>query len=290
MIHSNLLRPRDGDALRAELRQVAATSGVPVVFGGEVSSNTLYLSEFHGTRTRGLDGLAIAPRSGLGGRVMAQRRPAAVSDYGSSLSITHHFDRPVLGEGLKSILAVPVVVAGAARLVMYAAVRERGPLGDRVTDLMTSAARRLGQEIAVRDEVDRRVRLLETTGSMLDSDASRTAELRSVHEELADLARSVDDGIIRRRLDAVAARVAASLGQETHHGTRAEEMSPSLTPREIDVISQVALGCTNIEVGRRLSIGAETVKSYLRSVMRKTDSHTRYEAVMTCRRLGLLNS
>ena len=290
MIHSNLLRPRDGDALRAELRQVAATSGVPVVFGGEVSSNTLYLSEFHGTRTRGLDGLAIAPRSGLGGRVMEQRRPAAVSDYGSSLSITHHFDRPVLGEGLKSILAVPVVVAGAARLVMYAAVRERGPLGDRVTDLMTSAARRLGQEIAVRDEVDRRVRLLETTGSMLDSDASRTAELRSVHEELADLARSVDDGIIRRRLDAVAARVAASLGQETHHGTRAEEMSPSLTPREIDVISQVALGCTNIEVGRRLSIGAETVKSYLRSVMRKTESHTRYEAVMTCRRLGLLNS
>lgn len=290
MIHSNLLRPRDGDALRAELRQVAATSGVPVVFGGEVSSNTLYLSEFHGTRTRGLDGLAIAPRSGLGGRVMEQRRPAAVSDYGSSLSITHHFDRPVLGEGLKSILAVPVVVAGAARLVMYAAVRERGPLGDRVTDLMTTAARRLGQEIAVRDEVDRRVRLLETTRSMLDSDASRTAELRSVHEELADLARSVDDGIIRRRLDAVAARVAASLGQETHHGTRAEEMSPSLTPREIDVISQVALGCTNIEVGRRLSIGAETVKSYLRSVMRKTDSHTRYEAVMTCRRLGLLNS
>ena len=67
-------------------------------------------------------------------------------------------------------------------------------------------------------------------------------------------------------------------------------MSPSLTPREIDVISQVALGCTNIEVGRRLSIGAETVKSYLRSVMRKTESHTRYEAVMTCRRLGLLNS
>ncbi|WP_256990832.1 helix-turn-helix transcriptional regulator [Rhodococcus sp. 06-235-1A] len=290
MVHSNLLRPRDGDALRAELRQVAAASDVPVVFGGEVSSDTLFLSEFHGTRTRGLDGLAIPPRSGLGGRVMEQRRPAAVSDYGSSMSITHHFDRPVLGEGLKSILAVPVVVAGVARIVMYAAVRERGPLGDRVGDIMTTAARRLGQEIAVRDEVDRRLRLLSTTRSILDSDVSRTAELRSVHEELSELARSIGDAAIRRRLDAVAARVAASLGQQVPHDPRAGEMSQMLTPREIDVISQVALGCTNIEVAARLSIGAETVKSYLRSVMRKTESHTRYEAVVACRRLGVLPS
>ncbi|WP_415974508.1 LuxR C-terminal-related transcriptional regulator [Rhodococcus sp. 077-4] len=290
MVRSNLLRPRDGDALRAELRQVAATSEVPVVFGGEVASDTLYLSEFHGTRTRGLDGLAIPPRSGLGGRVMEQRRPAAVSDYGASMSITHHFDRPVLGEGLKSILAVPVVVAGVARMVMYAALRERGPLGDRVGDIMTTAARRLGQEISVRDEVDRRVRLLATTRSMLDSVDSHAAELRSVHEELSDLARSIGDAAIRRRLDAVAARMAASLGQEMPHDQRTQEVSQSLTPREIDVISQVALGCTNIEVAARLSIGAETVKSYLRSVMRKTDSHTRYEAVVACRRLGVLPS
>ncbi|MGV8870992.1 MAG: LuxR C-terminal-related transcriptional regulator [Rhodococcus sp. (in: high G+C Gram-positive bacteria)] len=297
MVKSNLLRPRDGDALRAELRRIAETSDVPVVFGGEVSSETLYLSEFHGTRTRGLDGLAIPPRSGLGGRVMEQRKPAAVSDYGSSMSITHHFDRPVLGEGLKSILAVPVIVAGVARIVMYAAVRERGPLGDRVGDIMTTSARHLGQEIAVRDEVDRRIRLLETARSFLDSDGSRAVELRRVHEELADLARTVGDGSIRRRLDAVAARVAASLDDEMPRaaGTRSDpsivaQSPPMLTPREIDVISQVSLGCTNIEVGRRLSIGAETVKSYLRSVMRKTDSRTRYEAVVACRRLGLLPS
>lgn len=291
MAHSKLLRPRDGDALRAELRRLAAASDVPVVFGGEVSSDTLYLSEFHGTRTRGLDGLAIPPRSGLGGRVMEQRRPAAVSDYGASMSITHHFDRPVLSEGLKSILAVPVVVGGVARIVMYAAVRERGPLGDCVGDIMTTAARRLGQEIAVRDEVDRRVRLLEATRSVPEWDASRTAELRSVHEELADLARSVGDAAIKRKLDAVTARMAVTLGQQTPQDPQAgqeQDGSQSLTPREIDVIAQVALGCTNIEVGRRLSIGTETVKSYLRSVMRKTGSHTRYEAVLACRRMGVL--
>ncbi|MBX5330061.1 helix-turn-helix transcriptional regulator [Rhodococcus fascians] len=288
VVHSSLLRPRDGDALRAELRLVAATSAVPVVFGGEVSSETLHLSEFHGTRTRGLDGLAIPPRSGLGGRVMDQRRPAAVSDYGASMSITHHFDRPVLGEGLKSILAVPVVVAGAARMVMYAAVRERGPLGDRVGDIMTAAARRLGQEIAIRDEVDRRVRLMESARATSDGNLSRTAELRGVHDELAELARSIGDAAVKHRLDAVTARLAATLGRTANQDSNSGD-SQALTPREIDVISQVALGCTNVEVAARLSIGAETVKSYLRSVMRKTDSHTRYEAVLACRRLGLLS-
>src|ERR687893_606755 len=33
---ADLLRPRDSDALRAELRGLAAETGVPVLFGGEV--------------------------------------------------------------------------------------------------------------------------------------------------------------------------------------------------------------------------------------------------------------
>lgn len=277
---SDLLRPRDGDALRAELRQVVTASRVPVVFGGEVASDTLHLSEFHGTRTRGLDGLAIASMSGLGGRVMDQRRPAAVSDYGASASITHHFDRPVLGEGLKSILAVPVVVGGIARVVLYAAARERGPLGDRVADVMTAASRRLGREIAVRDEVDRRLRMMATSKAATGPDA----ELRSIHEELADLSRTVGDDTIKARIESISSRIASSLGGETE----VEELGEALSPRELDVVSHVALGCTNAEVAQQLSIGTETVKSYLRSVMRKTGTHTRYEAVLACRNRGLL--
>jgi len=39
----SLLRPRDTDAVRAELRRVAAEAGVPVLFGGEVHEDALLL-------------------------------------------------------------------------------------------------------------------------------------------------------------------------------------------------------------------------------------------------------
>jgi DNA-binding CsgD family transcriptional regulator len=63
---------------------------------------------------------------------------------------------------------------------------------------------------------------------------------------------------------------------------------PALTPREVDVLSYVAIGCTNAEAAGRLGLLPETVKSYLRSAMRKLDAHTRLEAVASARRAGLL--
>ena len=62
---SSLLRPRDADALRAELRAIAGV-GVPVAFGGEVLDDTLLLTEFVGTRTGGMRGLVVRPSAGLG--------------------------------------------------------------------------------------------------------------------------------------------------------------------------------------------------------------------------------
>ena len=53
-------------------------------------------------------------------------------------------------------------------------------------------------------------------------------------------------------------------------------------------IGHVALGHTNVEAAEEMGIGAETVKSYLRSVMRKLGAHTRYEAVNAARRIGAL--
>src|ERR687893_363548 len=128
---ADLLRPRDSDALRAELRGLAAETGVPVLFGGEVHDrDVLLLSEFYGTRTSSLRGLVIAPESGLGGQAVVGRRPVSVADYARARSITHDYDGPVIGEGIRSVLAVPVVVAGRARAVLYGAARGVGPLGD----------------------------------------------------------------------------------------------------------------------------------------------------------------
>jgi len=63
---------------------------------------------------------------------------------------------------------------------------------------------------------------------------------------------------------------------------------PALAPRELDVLAQVALGCTNSETAQRLSLRPETVKSYLRSAMTKLGARTRHEAVVRARRLGFL--
>jgi hypothetical protein len=112
---SPLLRPRDADALRAELRRVAEESGMPLTFGGEVHDDTLLLTEFFGARTGGMRGLAVLPSAGLGGATVVARRPMSVADYRRASSITHDYDGPVLQEGIKSILAVPVVVEGRAR-------------------------------------------------------------------------------------------------------------------------------------------------------------------------------
>ncbi|MFD7010163.1 MULTISPECIES: LuxR C-terminal-related transcriptional regulator [Rhodococcus] len=281
----SLLRPRDGDALRGELRSIAAHGVAPVLFGGEVQDGTLHLSEFVGTRTNNLKGLAIPPRSGLGGRVVAQRTPVAVNDYGRSSTITHHYDRPVLSEGLRSILAVPVMVRGSSRAVLYAAIRDCAPIGDRTADIVVAASRRLGTEIAIRDEVDRRLEMMKTL-DVSGAGGATTEELRDIHAELRSVAQTVTDTSLQARLRGLSQRLAGILRPDADSAD--EDPGVHLTPREIDVLSHVALGCTNSEAAQRLSVGPETVKSYLRSAMSKLDARSRHEAVVTARRLGLL--
>ena len=54
---------------------------------------------------------------------MVAGRPMSVADYRNASSITHDYDAPVLSEGIRSVLAVPVVVDGTARAVLYGAYR-----------------------------------------------------------------------------------------------------------------------------------------------------------------------
>lgn len=280
---SPLLRPRDGDALRAEIRRVAGVTGVPVLFGGEVHADTLLLSEFFGVRTNGLRGLSVLRTSGLGGQVMDSGRPGLVADYRNAPTITHHYDGPVVGEGIRSVVAVPVVVDDNPRAVLYAATRGTGALGDRTADALMQAGRRLATEIAIRDEVDRRLRLLEAASAPPQpSTGVVVEELRDIHAELRDIAHSAADATLRDRLHAVGARLTRALSGEPAAD------APRLSRRELDVLVQVALGCSNQEAAQRLSVGPETVKSYLRSAMTKLDAHSRHEAVVTARRLGLI--
>src|SRR5215218_1955812 len=225
---SSLLRPRDADALRAELRRVAEESRMPLTFGGEVHDDTLLLTEFFGARTSGMRGLAVMPTAGLGGATVVARRPMSVADYRRASSITHDYDGPVLQEGIKSILAVPVMVAGTARAVMYGAYRAAAPIGDRTADLMIASARRLSRELSIRDEVDRRLRMRDAHLAGMTGGGAATEEAREVHAQLRRLAADASaPPALRAQLRVLAARLT---------GGRPSGSAAELSARGIDVL------------------------------------------------------
>lgn len=272
-----LFRPRDNDALRAELRKLVGETGLPLAFGGEVHGDTLLLTEFLGTRTGAMRGLAVRPRAGLGGATVVARRPISVADYRRASAITHDYDEPVLSEGIKSILAVPVVVDGHARAVLYGAYRQSAPIGDRTAAALVTSARRLGHELTIRDEVDRRLQLREVHLTNVAAPAAGAEQVREVHAELRRLAADAPESLAARLRHL--ADVLTSPGEPT---------STPLTSRELDVLAQVALGCTNAEAAQRLSLKTETVKSYLRSAAAKLGTRSRHEAVSKARRSRLI--
>jgi DNA-binding CsgD family transcriptional regulator len=284
-----VMRADDGDVLRATVRDVRIRSGLTVVFGGVVRQTaqtpSVRLTELIGTRTGLLRGLEVQLGAGLGGRVLAEARPAGVDDYGVSPDITHEYDGPVLAEGLCTVAAIPVLVDHRPRAVVYAASRERGSVGDRVKEALAWSARRMAAELEIRDEVDRRLAMLEaaaTTRRPEIRDLPPLEEVRAVHSDLRLLAQELSDDALRARVHAACSRLAA-LGQAGPVGPAVH-----LTARETDVLAQIALGCSNGETARRLAVRPETVKSYLASAMGKLDAHTRHEAVVQARRLGLL--
>jgi DNA-binding CsgD family transcriptional regulator len=253
---------------------------MPLTFGGEVHDDTLLLTEFFGARTAGMRGLAVMPSAGLGGATVVCRRPLSVPDYRRASSITHHYDGPVLQEGIKSILAVPVVVEGRSRAVLYGAYRAAAPIGDRTADLMIASARRLSRELSIRDEVDRRLRLRDAHHAGISGNGAAAEEIREVHAQLRRLAADPSaPPALQAQLRVLAERLARG-----RSGVRAA----TLSARELDVLAQVALGCTNDEAAKRLSLKPETVKSYLRNATAKLGAHTRHEAVAKARRARLL--
>ncbi|MFK3734764.1 LuxR C-terminal-related transcriptional regulator [Streptomyces sp. NPDC088090] len=260
--------------LRAALVRLRRGSGLPVVFGGLVQDGGLPLriAELHGTVTPALRGLTVSPGNGLGGKCLALARPCAVTDYPVARHITHEYDLPVSAEGLRSVVAVPVVVRRQVRGVLYGALRDALPLGDRVLDAAVAAARDVEQALVVRDEARRPV---EPPGPSWE-------EVRRAHGELRALAPRVGDAELRARLLAVCGRL------ESAAGVPAPVPGVTLTPRETDVLAAVASGATNAAAAQRLGLRPETVKGYLRSAMRKLGAHTRLEAVVAARRAGAL--
>jgi DNA-binding NarL/FixJ family response regulator len=61
-----------------------------------------------------------------------------------------------------------------------------------------------------------------------------------------------------------------------------------LTAREIDVARLVALGLTNVEVGRRLHLSAGTIKTHVTNVLSKLELRNRTQIVVAAYETGLV--
>ncbi|MFF4016418.1 response regulator transcription factor [Streptomyces sp. NPDC001843] len=265
--------------IRGALARLRRATGLPVAFGGLVDAGRprMRISELSGTATVALRSLAVTSGNGLGGKAVALARPCAVTDYSVSRQISHEYDIPVAAEGLRSVLAVPVVVRRRVRGVLYGALRTAQPLGDRTLSEAVAAARDVEQALVVREEARGLLAAARPEPAPGARQVSRE-QVREAHAALLALAPRITDPELR-------AELLAACGLLTGPSPAA---GPSLAPRELDVLACVADGATNAAVAGRLGLRPETVKGYLRSAMRKLNAHTRGEAVATARRTGLL--
>ncbi|MCT1411456.1 acetate metabolism transcriptional regulator RamA [Corynebacterium sanguinis] len=270
----------EDDAIRAALTTLKTATGIPVaMYGTLLADNRIQITQWIGLRTPALQNLVIEPGAGVGGRVVTTRRAVGISDYTRANVISHEYDRQIQDEGLHSIVAVPVIVQREIRGVLYVGVHSPVRLGDKVIEEVTMTARCLEQDLAIN------AALRHTDGGKGAAKAGRVMnsaeweQVRSTHSKLRMLANRVTDEDLRKDLEQLCDQMVSPVRIK---------QTTKLSARELDVLSCVALGHTNVEAAEEMGIGAETVKSYLRSVMRKLGAHTRYEAVNAARRIGAL--
>ena len=70
--------------------------------------------------------------------------------------------------------------------------------------------------------------------------------------------------------------------------TATPTLAEPLTPREIEVLQQLAQGLSNKAIAKRLSISNHTVKFHVNAIMSKLNAQSRTEAVVKATQLGLI--
>lgn len=87
---------------------------------------------------------------------------------------------------------------------------------------------------------------------------------------------------------AVSPAVAMQLAAAWHQDPRAGSAPQHLTPRELEVVTRLADGMTNQQIGQAMGLSARTVKTHVQNVRGKLDAPDRTGAVATAFRLGLI--
>lgn len=246
------------------LTELRASTGAAMAFSGGAVPGGHRLEHFSGAQSDALNGLLVRPGLGLGGLAAYEARVLQVLDYTRSRTISHEYDWQVAREGLRTVVAAPVIVDGTVVGILYCGTRGERADGDRLRTAVESGATRLAGSLMAEGGVPR-------------EEARLRAALTRTLAEVRQLRSECDDPRWEERLG----RLLECLSLETGDTHR-------LTSRQQDVLSLVATGASYSSVGRRLGLSAQTVKSYMRDVMALMGVHTRSEAVFEARRHGIL--
>ncbi len=180
---------------------------------------------------------------------------------------------------------------------MIEAVLKRAPARLRVAVLAADPRRGLQLSRLVRELGHDIAPGLETASLVLADGVAVRGDVPSVSLGMegdnhhARLPRDASAEQIDAALRAVAVGLTVSVAEEP--GRRFEALAEPdepalLTPREIEVLRDVADGLTNKEIAGHLGISQHTVKFHLESLMRKLAVSSRAEAVSKSMRLRVL--
>jgi two-component system, NarL family, response regulator len=98
-----------------------------------------------------------------------------------------------------------------------------------------------------------------------------------IRKELVTAIREIHAG---RRY--IAAEVALELSVRT--------IDEALSPREVEVIGEVAAGRDNKQVAQRLGVTEETVKTHMKNILAKLNADDRLQAVVIAMRRGIIDA
>jgi DNA-binding NarL/FixJ family response regulator len=85
---------------------------------------------------------------------------------------------------------------------------------------------------------------------------------------------------------AVATRVLKEFRELAVYGSEAQPIFAPLSPREVEILDNIAQGMTNKQVAYALSISEQTVKNHMSSILRKLAVNDRTQAVVYAMRQG----
>ncbi|MBB6377562.1 signal transduction histidine kinase [Pseudonocardia eucalypti] len=196
-------------ALGEALRRLVGDPGFGVAWISQPGKDGhLAIRVTGGTRTGLLRNLAIAPGSGLTGKVFDTVDVHWVDEYFAAESITHDFDRHIAAEGITRLIAVPIMSENRVSGVLSVGRRTDGVFGDRSIERIVATANsaalagavaertRQAAEIAAHEERRRfAMQLHDSVGAMLYAITAgvRGLDIESLDEPLRQRLATIED-------------------------------------------------------------------------------------------------